>query len=140
MTRSADKGNVLMPRKPSYEELEQRVKELEEEALEHKQVEERLRRHANELNQELRQFAYVASHDLQKPLDVVTRYLRFVEARYKGRLHSDADEFIASAVDGAKMWMSGSGHDNYPGSLDNPAKSPAILGLRMAFLGSKSCF
>ena len=40
MTRSADKGNVLMPRKPSYEELEQRVKELEEEALEHKQVEE----------------------------------------------------------------------------------------------------
>ena len=106
MTRSADKGNVLMPRKPSYEELEQRVKELEEEALEHKQVEERLRRHANELNQELRQFAYVASHDLQKPLDVVTRYLRFVEARYKGRLHSDADEFIASAVDGANRIQS----------------------------------
>ncbi len=109
MTRSADKGNVLMPRKPSYEELEQRVKELEEEALEHKQVEERLRRHANELeqsNQELRQFAYVASHDLQEPLDVVTRYLRFVEARYKGRLDSDADEFIASAVDGANRIQS----------------------------------
>lgn len=98
-----------MPRKPSYEELEQRVKELEEEALEHKQVEERLRRHANELeqsNQELRQFAYVASHDLQEPLDVVTRYLRFVEARYKGRLDSDADEFIASAVDGANRIQS----------------------------------
>jgi len=109
VTRSADKGNVLMPRKPSYEELEQRVKELEEEALEHKQVEERLRRHANELErsiQELRQFAYVASHDLQEPLDVVTRYLRFVEARYKGRLDSDADEFIASAVDGANRIQS----------------------------------
>ena len=98
-----------MSRKPSYEELEQRIKELEEEALEHKQVEKRLRRHANKLeqsNQELRQFAYVASRDLQEPLDVVTRYLRFVEARYKGRLDSDADEFIASAVDGANRIQS----------------------------------
>ena len=108
-TRGADKGNMLMPRKPSCEELEQRVKELEEEALEHKQVEERLRRHASELeqsNQELRQFAYVASHDLQEPLDAVTRYLRFVEARYMGRLDLDADEFIASAVDGANRIQS----------------------------------
>ena len=98
-----------MSRKPSYEELEQRINELEEEALEHKQVEKWLRRHANKLeqsNQELKQFAYVASHDLQEPLDVVTRYLRFVEARYKGRLDSDADEFIASAVDGANRIQS----------------------------------
>jgi len=109
VTRGADKGNMLMPRKPSCEGLEQRVKELEEEALEHKQVEERLRRHANELeqsNQELRQFAYVASHDLQEPLDAVTRYLRFVEARYMGRLDLDTDEFIASAVEGGNRIQS----------------------------------
>ena len=109
MTRGADKGNVLMARKPSYEELEQRVKELEEQALENKQAEEQLRRHAAKLersNQELRQFAYVVSHDLQESLDVVTRYLRFVEARYKGRLDSDANEFIASAVDGANRMQS----------------------------------
>jgi light-regulated signal transduction histidine kinase (bacteriophytochrome) len=39
-------------------------------------------------------------------LDVVSRYLRFVEARYKGRLDSDANEFIASAVDGANRLQS----------------------------------
>lgn len=97
-------GNVLMAEKATYEELEQRVKELEEQALEHKEAEEKLRRHIAGLgrrNEDLKQFVYVASHDLQESLDVVSRYLRFVEARYKGRLDSDANEFIASAVDGA---------------------------------------
>lgn len=94
---------------PTYEELEQRVKELEEQALEHKEAEKKLRRHVAELegsNEELKRFAYVASHDLQESLDVVSRYLRFVEARYKGRLDSDANEFIASAVDGANRLQS----------------------------------
>ena len=93
-----------MVEKPTYEKLEQRAKELEERALEHKDVEEELRRHVAELersHEELKQFANVAAHDLQESLDVVSRYLRFVEARYKGRLDSDANEFIASAVDGA---------------------------------------
>lgn len=52
-------------------------------------------------HQELRQLVGAASHDLQQALDKVMRYLRFVEARYKGRLDSDANAFIASAVDGA---------------------------------------
>jgi len=89
---------------PTYEELEQRVKELEEQALEHKEAEEKLRRHVAGLeasNEELKRFAYAALHDLQESLDVISTYLRFVEARYKGRLDSDANEFIASAVDGA---------------------------------------
>ena len=100
----AEKNNDHGTYTPTYEELEQRVKELEEQALEHKEAEEKLRRHVAELeesNEELKRFAYVASHDLQESLDVVSRYLRFVEARYKGRLDSDANEFIASAVDGA---------------------------------------
>lgn len=72
-----------MPRKPTYEALEQRVKELEQS------------------NQELRRFACSSSQELQEPLDIVTRYLQFVEARYKDRLGPDNKEFIASAVDGA---------------------------------------
>ena len=100
----AEKNNDHGTYSPTYEELEQRVKELEEQALEHKEAEEKLRRHVAGLeasNEELKRFAYMASHDLQESLDVVSRYLRFVEARYKGRLDSDANEFIASAVDGA---------------------------------------
>jgi light-regulated signal transduction histidine kinase (bacteriophytochrome) len=79
------------------------------EVLEDKLLEEEFRRRAAKLersNQEMRQFACVALHDLQESLDVVMRYLRFVEARYKGRLDSDANEFIASAVDGANRMQS----------------------------------
>jgi PAS domain S-box-containing protein len=61
-----------------------------------KKIEDNLKRS----NEELQQFAYLSSHDLQEPLRMVISYMSLLEKRYKDQLDPKAQEYIKNAIEG----------------------------------------
>jgi two-component system, sensor histidine kinase and response regulator len=52
-------------------------------------------------NEDLQRFAYLASHDLQEPLKTMSSYATLVQRRYRGKLDTQADEFLTHIQQGA---------------------------------------
>ncbi len=69
---------------------------------ERKKIEKEMKKLIDDLkrsNDELEQFAYVASHDLQEPLRTIASFTQLLERRYKGKFDNDADEFMDYVID-----------------------------------------
>jgi signal transduction histidine kinase len=86
----------------SYEELEQRVRERTEELNASKLELERLVGELERSNRELEQFAYVASHDLQEPLRMVSSFMQLLERRFEHQLDDKARQYISYALEGSQ--------------------------------------
>lgn len=72
---------------------------------ERRRAEDALEQHRIKLkrsNEELQQFAYAISHDLQEPLRMVTSYLQLLDKRLESNLENDLREFLNFAVDGGR--------------------------------------
>lgn len=79
--------------------LEQRVADRTLELL---QANEALR----QSNDDLKQFAYAASHDLQEPLRLVAIYAQMLQQKYSDRLDPQADQFISGVIGGTQRMES----------------------------------
>lgn len=104
-------GFDIEPLKQAERERELRIQELRKlnerllsEISKRNNAEKVLNQYTEELqekNKELAQFAYVASHDLQEPLRMITSYIELISRKLKTRLDADEQEFIKFVIDGA---------------------------------------
>lgn len=82
-----------------FKETENKLREYQE------TLEEKVKKRTEELaksNDDLKHFAYVASHDLREPLRMISSFLQLLERRYSNKLDQEANEYIGFAVNGAK--------------------------------------
>ena len=87
----------ISERKRTEEQIRQFNANLEERVLERTEA-------LMRSNEELQQFAYVASHDLQEPLRTVSIYAQLLAKRYKGKLQGDADSSSGSSWKAPDAW------------------------------------
>jgi PAS domain S-box-containing protein len=98
--------------------------------------------------EELKHFAYAASHDLQEPLRMVTSYTQLLSREYKSRLGENADQYIAYAVEGAQRmeallkgmreyWQASERGENHHAAIDcNEVLDKALLNLQESITNS----
>lgn len=101
-------------------------------------------------NEELQQFAYVASHDLQEPLRMISSFLQLFKSRYFSSLNKEAAEFVNFAIDGSIRMqqmvndlLSYSRINTRPGKFEpvnmNNLVSKVIDNLKLAIKDKKAC-
>jgi len=80
------------------------ISERKKHETEFLKLNESLKKHTQELeatNELLEQFAFIASHDLQEPLRMVTSFLDLLKQKYESQLDQKAKQYIHFATDGA---------------------------------------
>jgi signal transduction histidine kinase len=138
--------NILEDFEDEKRKVEEVNAELRREVIDRSAAERALREKTDALarsNSELEQFAYVASHDLQEPLRMVSSYVQLFEKRYAGIVDAQAKKYVDYAVEGAKRMQALIGgllEFSRVGRIDEPfasvdtgaALGQALLNLRSA--------